>query len=144
MAIKNSLLVVLLAIFSPGQDTRVENQALAVAQQVSVRALDKSLEDKPFADWFKALVGNSSPIVWDVSDCGEGDGARGGAVRDLPMCGEVIANPASNKKAAVELLVGSRAKGVSAAELWSAAIVDGNDVRFFKTLSELAAAVRAK
>jgi hypothetical protein len=60
------------------------------------------------------------------------------------MCGEVVANLTSTKKAVVQLLVGSRSQGASAAALWSAAILDGNDVRFFKTLPELAAAVRAK
>jgi hypothetical protein len=139
----NSACVVILAIASLGQDPSVEKQALAVAQQASVHTLDKSLEDKPFVDWFKALVGNSAPIVWDVSDCGEGDG-RGGQVRDAPMCGKVVANLTSTKKVVVQLLVGSRSKGASAAALWSAAILDGNDVRFFRTLPELAAAVRAK
>ena len=141
----NPLLVALLAILPAGQERGVARQALEVAQHVSVRALDKSLEDRPFAEWFATLVGNaSSTIVWRVTDCGEGDGAGGGAVRDLPMCGEVVANLTRTKKAVVEIVVGSKAKGVSGAALWSAAILDGNDVRFFKTLPELAAAVRAK
>jgi hypothetical protein len=138
------LLVALLAILPAGQDRGVEKQALDVAQHVSVRALDKSLEDRPFAEWFVTLVGNPSTVVWRVTDCGEGDGAGGAAVRDLPMCGEVVANLTRTRKAVVEIVVGSKAKGVSGAALWSAAILDGNDVRFFKTLPELAAAVRAK
>lgn len=140
----NPLLVALLAILLPAQDRSVEKQALEIAQRVSVRELDRSLEDRPLVEWFATLVGTQSTITWRVTDCGEGDGAGNGAVRDLPMCGEGVANLRRTKKAVVQILVGSRAKGVSGAALWSAAILDGNDVRFFKTLPELAAAIRAK
>ena len=140
----HSLLLIVLAILPSAQNPDLEKRALDVAQRVSVRTLDNSLGDTPFADWFKGLVGESATVVWHVTDCGEGDGRRGGAVRDLPMCGEAVANLTPTKKAVVQLLVGSRSKGVSSAALWSAAILDGNNVQFFKTLPELAAAVRAK
>jgi hypothetical protein len=137
----HALLLIALATVSSPQNLDVEKRALDVAQQVSVRELDKSLGDTPFADWFKSLVGDRSAVVWHVTDCGEGDGGRGGSVRDLPLCGEVVANLTGGKKAVVQVFVGSRSKGVSSAALWSAAILDGNDVQFFKTLPELAATI---
>ena len=139
----NSLLVAVLAILLPGQNRGVEKKAIEIAQRVSVRALDKSLEDRPFAEWFATLVGTPSTITWRLTDCGEGDGAGGGAVRDLPICGEAVANLTRTRKAVVQIHVG-RGTGPSEAALWSAAILDGNDVWFFKTLPELAAAIRAK
>jgi hypothetical protein len=156
------MLLVVWALLTSGQNpvlVPLEQHALDVAQHVSARALgrtladnsfeyrsaaspDTAIEDTPFADWFKALVGDSSKVTWKASAyCGEGEPRS--TPRDLPMCVEAVANLTPTRRVVVQIIVGIVAAN-ERAWLWSAAILDGNDVKSFKRLSELAMAIRAK
>src|SRR5262245_15359617 len=84
-----------------------EKRAVAGAQRVLVSELDAELPPRPFADWFRQLVGPQAGVNWQLSECGQhGDPGEG------PACAEVNALLPDGRKAVVMIAVGTFKNGI--------------------------------
>ena len=84
-----------------------EKRAVAGAQRVLVSELDAELPPRPFADWFRQLVGPQAGVNWQLSECGQhGDPGDG------PACAEVNALLPDGRKAVVMIAVGTFKNGI--------------------------------
>jgi hypothetical protein len=114
---------------------------ILLALGVPLNALDSTASFQPFSQWLAEAAGtDTSRIVWEVTDCGEG-----GDGREAPTCVEAGVPLPGNAMSYVNLIVADQ-KGVpSSPAVLSAFVPDANgrqnDVR---TLSAWAAAVRAR
>jgi TonB family protein len=84
-----------------------EKRAVTGAQRVLVSELDGELPPRPFADWFRQLVGPQAGVNWQLSECGQpGDPGDG------PACAEVNALLPDGRKAVVMIAVGTFKDGI--------------------------------
>src|SRR5262245_34486534 len=84
-----------------------EKRAVAGAQRVLVSELDAELPPRPFADWFRQLVGPQAGVNWQLSECGQH-----GDLGDGPACAEVNALLPDGRKAVVMIAVGTFKNGI--------------------------------
>jgi hypothetical protein len=87
-------------------------RAVEATQGSSVHAIDTTLADARFDEWFRKAVGPDAKISWELNDCGESSGSPADSARDLPACVEVSADWGDGRTAAVSLLVGSERSGI--------------------------------
>jgi TonB family protein len=127
-----------------GQIESFEKQAMALAQEISASELDAALPDRPFAGWFKEVIGPKAGVVWQLTECGERIAASGGAGHDLPACAEVNASLPGGRKVFVVISVGTFKKGLAGKPSFFRAVIEHNE-RFYQVrrLSELPQRLRA-
>jgi TonB family protein len=119
---------------------QLENQAIALAQQLPLAQLDPSLPNRPFGKWFEQVVGSGAGVSWQLTDCGE---QAASADRDLPACVEATAVLPNDRMIVVSAMVGSFRRGLSGKpQIHFIAIEDFGQLQGVKRLSELAAALR--
>lgn len=90
------------------------DDAIDLLQDYPVAKLDSLLPRAPFLTWFKSVVGGSTPLQWEVNDCGERSGIpMVDEQRDLPVCLEVSAVLPDTRKIGVAVWVGTERTGLT-------------------------------
>jgi len=90
-----------------------EKRAVAGAQRILASELDAELPARPFADWFRQLVGLQAGVNWQLSECGEQPGMLVAQGRAIPACAEVNALLPDGRKVVVMIEVGTFEKGIT-------------------------------
>ncbi|MCI0424159.1 MAG: hypothetical protein L0312_33945, partial [Acidobacteria bacterium] len=90
-----------------------EKLAVSSAQAVLASDLDDELPPRPFADWFRQIVGPQAGVNWQLNECGEQPSMLLAQGRDLPACAEVDALLPDNRKVVVMIEVGTFKKGIT-------------------------------
>jgi len=93
--------------------------------------LDKALPDRPFASWFREIIGPNAGVVWQLTECGEQIGAPGEPGHDLPACAEINATLPDGRKVFVAISVGTFKKGLAGKPSFLRAIIEQNE-RFYQ------------
>jgi TonB family protein len=120
------------------QDLALEKRAVAAVQQMAVSQLDSQLPERSFSSWFNQVVGAQAGVNWQLTDCGEQNGSAADRGRDLPYCVEVVAITQNQRKAFVNILVGSSQRGiVGQPSLYFAVVENKGEFYTAKRLSEL-------
>jgi len=133
--------LVLVAPSALAQNDRYEKRVITYAKRISVLQLDRGLADKPFGQWFRALVGDEAKINWDVNDCGEQTGAPD-IDRDFPSCVEARARLSNGREVAITIGVGTQNKGIAGLpSVYAAFVQDKTAVNEVRKLGELAKAL---
>ncbi len=109
------------------QTISFEKQALALVQRMLASSLDTELPKRPFASWFREITGPEAGVIWQLTECGERIGARGGAEQDLPACAEANAVLPDGIKVVVVITVGTFKKGLTGEPAFFRAIVERDD-----------------
>ncbi len=126
-----------------GQAPELEARAIARLQTTSVEQLDANLPARPFASWFKQLVGPRAGVTWQLTDCGELPGPDAEKQRDIPACVEVSAILPNERKAVVVVWVGTFNLGATGKPQLHFALVEENgELHSVKRLSELPTKLR--
>ncbi len=116
----------------------LEKRAVATVQQVMVSQLDSQLPERSFSLWFNQVVGSQAGVNWQLNDCGEQTGNASDRERDLPYCVEVVAITPNERKAFVNILVGSTKRGIGEKpKLYFAVVEYKGEFYTAKRLSEL-------
>ncbi len=89
-----------------------EKRAVTGAQSVFASQLDAKLPTRPFADWFRQVVGPQAGVTWQLNECGEHPSILISQGRDLPACAEVNALLPDERKVVVMIQVGTFKKGI--------------------------------
>jgi hypothetical protein len=106
------VLTIVLSSFSYAQIS--SDDAIDLLQDYPAAKLDSLLPKTPFLTWFKSVVGGSTPLQWEVNDCGERTGVpMVDQQRDLPVCLEVTAALSDNRRIGVAVWVGTESKGLT-------------------------------
>lgn len=122
------------------------DQAIGFIDQLPASRLDPALPRTAFLDWLKELVGPAAKMHWEMNDCNEVTGvAAVDDERDISVCIEATIQLSESQKIGIAVRIGSEKKGLSdtptvANIYWEA----GDDVVYFKHLSELASALILK
>lgn len=90
-----------------------EKQAVNSAQRIPASELDAELPPRPFADWFRQIVGPQAGVNWQLNECGEQPGLLAAQGRDLPACAEVNALLPDGRKVVVMIEVGTFKNGIT-------------------------------
>lgn len=94
------------------QDAALEKRAVTSVQQMMASRLDSQLPERSFVSWFNQVVGAQAGVNWQLTDCGEHTGKAADRDRDLPYCVEIVAITPNDRKAFVNIWVGSFKRGV--------------------------------
>jgi TonB family protein len=128
----------------PPQEDGLEKRAVASLKQVSVSTLDPNLPKLSFLAWFNRTVGGGAGIQWQVTDCGEQTGTTVDRDRDIPLCVEVIAVMPDERKAVIDVQVGTFKRGVAGTpQLYFAIIEHEGELYSAKQLGDLPQMLRA-
>ncbi len=90
-----------------------EKQAVTGAQQVLASELEAELPARPFAEWFREVIGSQAGITWQLNECGDHPGIYFARGRELPACAEVDALLRDGRKVVVMILVGTFKNGIT-------------------------------
>lgn len=101
-----------------------EKLAVASAQRVLASKLDSELPPRPFADWFRQLVGPEAGVNWQLNECGERPSLPLMQEKDLTACAEVNALLTDGRKVVVMIEVGTFKKGITDAPSFSHAAIE--------------------
>src|SRR5262245_43104896 len=63
-----------------------EKQAMAKAQSILASELDTKLPSRPFASWFRQLVGPEAGVNWQLNECSEQLNLLLAQDQDIPAC----------------------------------------------------------
>src|SRR5262245_47665894 len=66
-----------------------EKRALSSVQGMLASDLDTKLAGRPFAIWFKEIIGPNAGVVWQLTECGERIVASEKTGHDLRACAEI-------------------------------------------------------
>ena len=121
----------------------LETKAIQAARRSSVHAIDTTLADERFDEWFGRIVGPQAKVSWEMNDCGEQSGSPNDSDIVIPTCVQAQAEW-ENSTALVWLMVGTEETGINldAPEIfyWE---VDGRyDMDGSSSLSEFGRAVQ--
>ena len=118
-------------------------KAVEATQRASVHAIDSTLTDMRFDEWFRHAVGPEAKISWELNDCGESTGSPADTARDMPGCVEALAAWSDGRTAFVWLLVGSERRGVSSpTDVYFASAERGDSTAYFHSLPEFSRFLR--
>jgi hypothetical protein len=121
-----------------------EEQAISSTQEISASDLDKALPDRPFAGWFKEIIGLDAGVVWQMTECGEQITAPGETGQDKPACAEITAYLPDRRKVYVAISVGTFKKGLTGKPTFFLAVIEQNEQLFpVRRLSGLQEMLRA-
>jgi TonB family protein len=111
-------------IGASAQAQMFEKQAVAMVKRTSVSALEEQMPRRPFADWFKEIVGAQAGIVWQLSECEQGISEPGA---DMPACVEANAMLPDGRKVVVMVAVGTFRKGITGDPGFYYAVIEHRD-----------------
>jgi TonB family protein len=121
----------------PSQTVTFEKQAIALVQRMPTSTLDEGLPERSFGDWFKDLTGPDAGILWQLTECGE----RQGADLDLLACAEANAVLRNGNKVVVAISVGTFKKGMIGVPSFFRAVIERDNqlyqVRRLRSLPEM-------
>jgi TonB family protein len=121
-----------------------EKQAISSAQKISASDLDEALPNRPFARWFRKVVGRRAGVVWQLTECGEKIGAPGEPGQDLPACAEIIARLRDGRNLFIAISVGTFKKGLTGKPTFFCAFIEQNEELYrVRRLSDLPGTLRA-
>src|SRR5262245_60118700 len=127
-----------------GQTGSFEKQAISSAQEMSASDLDAWLPERPFAVWFREIIGPKAGVVWQLTECGERIAASGEEGPDLPACAEVNASLPGGRKVFVVISVGTFKKGLTGKPSFFRAVIEQNERLYqVRRLSELPQRLRS-
>jgi TonB family protein len=140
--------LILIAMFSGitgmSQTLSFEKQALALVQQMPASNLDDKLPQRPFANWFKEIIGPRAGVVWQLSECERNMENSGVVSPDLPACAEVIALTNVGTKVIIVITVGTFKKGLTGSPAFFRAVIELDDQLYaIDRLTDLAEKLRA-
>jgi hypothetical protein len=101
-----------IATVSFAQQKVSDAAAIAYTKHYLVSRIERDLPRVPFGVWFRALVGATTPITWEVNDCGEQSGTPADRGRDFPMCVEADAKQTPAFHISVSIMVGTFGRGI--------------------------------
>lgn len=120
-----------------------ERQAVASAQRIPASELGAELPLRPFADWFRQIVGPQAGVNWQLNECGEQPALLLAQGRDLPACAEVNALLPDGRKVVVMIEVGTFKKGITRKpRFYHAAIEQQGELYPVRRLCDLAEGLR--
>ncbi len=120
-----------------------EKQAVASVQTVLASELDGELASRPFAEWFRQLVGPQAGVSWQLNECGERPSLLLAHGRELPACVEVDALLPNGRKVVVMIEVGTFKKGITGnPRFYHAAIEQQGELHRVRRLRDLPACLR--
>jgi TonB family protein len=115
-----------------------EKEAVSGAQRVLASDLDFELPARPFADWFRQVVGPEAGVSWQLNECADLPDPLLDQDRILPACAEVNALLPDGRKVVVMIEVGTFKKGINGRPSFShAAIEQQGELYRVRRLSEL-------
>ncbi|MEP7074228.1 MAG: hypothetical protein ABI878_00345 [Acidobacteriota bacterium] len=88
------------------QGSAESRRAISFAKSYLVSRIERGMPTQQFSVWYRSLVGRSTPVSWDVNDCGEQTGTLEDAGRDIPMCVEAEAILSTQLSISISLQVG--------------------------------------
>jgi hypothetical protein len=120
------------------------DEAIGLIDDLPVSRLDPALPKTPFLDWMKDLLGPATRVQWEMDDCGTLTGIPlVDQDRDLPVCMEASVVFSEKQTMGIAIFVGTEKTGLTKApRVANIYIETDGDVRYFKRLSELQAALR--
>jgi TonB family protein len=126
MKITAILLAFCVVINSRLQIAGFEKEALASVQRRAASLFDDQLPRRPFGMWFQEIAGERAGVVWQLSECGDPEGApeKGG---DIPACAEANAVLADGSKVVVMILVGTFKRGLKGEPSFLGAVIEHKD-----------------
>lgn len=132
----------MLFVFPP-QDAALEKRAITYLQQLPASKLDDHLPGRAFGSWFDQTAGARAGIQWQVTDCGEQTGTEADRERDFPLCVEAIAVLPDERKAVIDVQVGTFNRGIlGEPRLYFAVVEYKGEFYSAERLSELPAMLR--
>jgi TonB family protein len=126
MKITAILLVICVLIQSSPQIAEFEKEALASVQRRLASSLDEDLPRRPFGSWIKEVTGERAGVIWQLSECGDPDDAKGKS-GDMPACAEVNAVLPNGSKVIVMILVGTFKNGMKGEPTFLGGVIEQND-----------------
>jgi TonB family protein len=142
MKITATLFLLCVVINSGWQSTEFERQALSSVQRRLASSFDEGLPRQPFSLWFKEMAGDRAGVIWQLSECGDPEGAADKG-EEMPACAEVNAVLSNGSKVVVMILVGTFKKGLIGEPSFLGAVIEYND-QFYRVsrLRDLPKSVR--
>jgi hypothetical protein len=119
--------------------------AIGLIDDLPASRLDPALPKDPFLSWLKDLLGASAKIEWEMNDCGTLTGVPWiDEERDIPVCMEANVMLTDQRMLGIAVFVGTEKKGLTKSpRVANIYIETDGDVAYFKSLSELEAALKA-
>jgi TonB family protein len=115
-----------------------EKRAISSAQKMSASKLDEALPNRPFARWFRKIIGPNAGVVWQLTECGHQIGAPGEPQQDLPACAEITARLPDGRRVFVAISVGTFKKGLAGKPSFFLAVIEQNEQLYpVRRLSDL-------
>ena len=145
-SVTQSLLLLAVALFPTPARAQLSSQdeLLTTAKATLVSQVEPGLPAAPIEAWLASLVGLGASFSWELNDCGEQTGIpETDAARDLPICASVEASLPGGRSVYLYFQVGTESRGaVESRALWFAAVLGGERVLPFGTLTALATHLR--
>jgi TonB family protein len=136
------LLLGLLGGAALAQEPQFEKRAVELVQRTPVSTLEESMPRRPFAEWFKELVGPQAGVIWQLSECEQAAGVQGPR-SDQPACVETNAVLPDGRKVIVRVAVGTFRKGITGDPGFFYAIIEQrNQFLLLNRLHDLPAKIR--
>jgi TonB family protein len=119
---KISVIALCVWIGIAAQSDSLEKQAISIAQQTPVSSLDAQMPNRPFADWFRELVGRDAGGVWQLSECG-GPASE----PDLPACAEASVLMPNGNRMILAISIGTFKKGITGQPAFFRAVIESDE-----------------
>jgi TonB family protein len=119
---KISVLALCVFISVAAQSDSLEKQAISIAQQTPASSLDAQMPNRPFADWFRELVGRDAGVVWQLSECGGPAGEQ-----DLLACAEASVLMPNGNRMILAISVGTFKKGITGQPAFFRAVIESDE-----------------
>ena len=115
-----------------------EEEYLRAAQTASAHDIDSTAAAVPWPEWIQRAAGATTPIRWEVNDCGEATGSPADSAIDLPVCAEASVTIRGGGELSLSVAVGTMNRGVlPPPELFGALVIYADTSRWFYTLPEV-------
>ena len=134
----------ILQIHSSAHTQISADEAIGLIDDLPISKLDPALPKTPFLEWLKDLLGPATKVRWEMDDCGTSTGIPlVDQNRDLPVCMEASVSLSEKQTMGIAIFVGTEKTGLTKSPRVANIYVETDgDVRYFKHLSELQAALR--
>lgn len=140
---RSVIAIVLLSGAALAQEPKFEQRAVELVKKTPVSTLEESMPRRPFAEWFKELVGPQAGVIWQLSEC-EQTGLVPGPRSDQPACVETNAVLPDGRKVIVRVAVGTFRKGITGDPGFFYAVIEQqNQLVLLNRLHDLPASVRS-
>jgi TonB family protein len=110
------------------QTLSLDKRAVALMQQLPVSSLDPQLPNRPFANWFREIVGHRAGVVWQLSECGGRAGNPADRGTELTACAEANAMLPDGRKVVVMVAVGTFQNGITGKPALHHAVIEQRGV----------------